>query len=169
MELREIDKESYQKKQRKVAIIFCSIFAVFALSISALLRNYYGNPEGENMAVNMAGVLIGLLITILIYSQVYTKPFFDDLRYSWNLKRTALKIQNHRHKWEDLLQSGNQTAATVLAFYHKATLQIQMLEKNEFGYNETVDRENKFLTECEKQGLSADANKFSIDMLEELN
>jgi len=168
VELREIDKELYQKKQRKVAIIFCSIFAVFGLGFSALLRHYFANPEGENMAVNLTGVLIGLLITLLIFSQVYTKPFFDELRYGWNLKRTALKIQNHRHKWEEQLRTGDQSAAIVLAFYYQATLQLQMLDKNEFGYNETKERQAQFIAQCEQLNLHVDANQFSIDLLEEL-
>ncbi len=169
MEIREIDKDVYQKKQRKVAILVCSVFAILGLSASALLRHYYGNAEGENMTVNLAGVLIGLLITIIIFSQVFKKPYFDDIRYTWNLKKRALQIQNHRHKWEQKLQDGSQTAATVLAFYHKATLQLQLLDKNEFGYNETVEREAKFLSDCEQLNLTPDAAQFSIDLLETLN
>ncbi|MCP4597006.1 DUF3087 family protein [Neptuniibacter sp.] len=168
MELREIDKEVYKQKQRKVAVVLCLIFAVLGLGLSALLRNYYGNPEGENMMVNLTGVLIGLILTIVLFSQVSSKPYFDELRYAWNLKKQALKIQNHRHKWEAMLEEGNQTAATVLAFYHKATLQLQQLERNEFGYSETVQRENKFLNRCDELGLSSDADAFSIDMLLQL-
>jgi hypothetical protein len=169
VKLQEIDKTTYQGKQRKVALVLCAVFASLGLGLSAILRNYYGNPEGENMAVNLAGVLIGLLVTIIGFSQVYSRPYFDELRYGWNLKRLALKIQNHRHKWEALLTEGNQTAATVLAFYHKATLQLQSLDKNEFGYNETLEREAEFIKQCDATGLSADADRFSIDMLDELN
>lgn len=168
MKLQEIDKTTYQKKQRKVALVLCIIFATLGLGLSAILRSYYGNAEGENMLVNLTGVLIGLLLTIAGFSQVYSRPYFDELRYGWNLKRLALKIQNHRHKWEERLEQGNQTAATVLAFYHKATLQLQSLDKNEFGYNETLEREAEFLSRCEAQNLSADAGDFSVDLLEQL-
>ncbi|WP_286237693.1 DUF3087 family protein [Neptuniibacter halophilus] len=165
MELQQIDKLIYKQKQRKVGIIGCLIFAALGLSISAALRHYYGNPEGENMAVNLAGVLTGLLITIAIFSQLVKKPYFDELRYGWNLKRQALKIQNHRHRWEKLLEEGNDTAAIVLAFYYQATLQLQSLDGNEFGYNESKEREAQFLSQCETLGLKADADQFSIDML----
>lgn len=168
MELREIDKGIYKKKQRKVGIVFALVFALIGLGLSAALRHYYGNVEGENMMVNLAGVLIGLIISIIIFTQVSKKPYFDELRYGWNLKRQALKIQNHRHRWEERLQSSDVTAATVLAFYHKATLQLQGLDGNEFGYNDSKEREAKFLAECEKLGVVADAGQYSIDMLLEM-
>lgn len=169
MKLQEIDKTVYQKKQRKVAIVLCLIFATLGLGISAFLRSQYGNPEGENMMVNLVGVIIGLLITIAGFSQICKKPYYDELRYAWNLKRLALKIQNHRHKWEEKMEQGDQAAATVLAFYHKATLQLQSLEKNEFGYNETLERETKFINRCDELKLDRDADNFNIGMLEDLN
>ncbi|WP_415898659.1 DUF3087 family protein [Neptuniibacter sp. QD48_11] len=165
MELREIDKVVYKQKQRKVGIVFSLIFAVIGLGLSAVLRHYYGNAEGENMMVNLTGVLIGLAISIIIFTQVAKKPYFDELRYGWNLKKQALKIQNHRHRWEERLKEGDTTAAIVLAFYHKATLQLQSLDGNEFGYSDSKERENKFLVECEKLSLDPDASKYSIDML----
>lgn len=165
MELQDIDKSVYKQKQRKAGILGCAVFATLGLGISAALRSYYGNPEGDNMAVNLTGVIIGLLITIAIFSQISKKPFFDELRYGWNLKRQALKIQNHRHRWEALLEEGSSNAAIVLAFYYKATLQLQNLDGNEFGYSDTLEREKRFLESCTQLGLEADAAKFSIDML----
>lgn len=168
MQLQAIDKNVYKQKQRKVAVVLCLIFAALGLGLSALLRSYYGGPEGENMMVNLAGVLTGLIITIILFSRVAGRTYFDELRYGWNLKKQALKIQNHRHRWEALLEEGNQTAATVLAFYYKATLQLQYLDGNEFGYSDTQSREEKFLTLCEEKGLVSDAEAFSIDMLLEV-
>ena len=168
MELREIDKAVFKQKQRRVAIVLALIFMALGLSLSALLRNYYGNPQGENMMVNLTGVIIGLLITIFLFSRVSGRPYFDELRYGWNLKRQALKIQNHRHRWEAMLEQGNATAATVLAFYYKATLQLQQLEGNDFGYSDTLAREQKFLAQCQQLSLVADAYQFNVGMLEEL-
>lgn len=168
MQLQEIDKAIYKQKQRKVAIVLCIIFAIIGLSLSALFRQQFGNPEGSNTWVNLSGVLLGAVITIVGFSQFKSRPYFDELRYAWNLKRQALKIQNHRHRWEQQLEQGDQTAATVLAFYHKATLQLQSLEGNDFGHTDSLKREAKFLEQCEQQQLTADASCFSIDMLEEL-
>ena len=169
MQLRTIDKEIYKQKQRRVALVLCVIFAVLGLSLSYVLRLYFGQAEGENMWVNLAGVLLGLVITLTVFSQFKSRPYFDELRYGWNLKRLALKIQNHRHRWEAQLEASDQTAATVLAFYHEATLQLQALERNEFGYSETVTRQNQFLERCEVLGLENNPDAFSIDMLEALD
>ncbi len=166
MELREIDKATYKQKQRTVGVVFCLIFAGLGLSISALLRHFYGGPEGENMAVNLTGVLIGLFISIVIFTQVISRPFFDELRYGWNLKRQALKIQNRRHRWEERLAEGDKTAATVLGFYYKATLQLQHLDGNEFGYSDTKKREDVFLKQCDEQQLDANPANFTSDMLD---
>ncbi|WP_299177172.1 DUF3087 family protein [uncultured Neptuniibacter sp.] len=168
MELQDIDKVIYKQKQRKTSLIFCLIFALLGLSISAVLRGYYGNPEGENMAVNLTGVLVGFIISIVVFSRVSRRPYFDELRYGWNLKRQALKIQNHRHRWEALLEKGDATAAIVLAFYYKATLQLQSLDGNEFGYNETKERENKFLLLCQEKSVTPDPDQYSVDLLEQV-
>lgn len=165
MELQEIDKTVYKQKQRKVALVLCLIFAVIGLSLSSLFRYYFGNADGSNTWVNLSGVLLGAAITIGVFSRFVSRPYYDELRYAWNLKRQALKIQNHRHRWEALLEENNDTAAIVLAFYYKATLQIQGLEGNDFGYNDTKERENKFLLQCQQLSLEADADRYSIDML----
>lgn len=165
MELQEIDKTIYKQKQRKVALVLCLIFAAISLSLSALLRHYYGNPEGANTVVNLAGVLTGALITWAGFSRIVGRSYYDELRYAWNLKRQALKIQNHRHRWEALLEEGSSTAAIVLAFYYKATLQIQGLEGNDFGYSDTQEREAVFLRKCDENALEADPHRYSIDML----
>ncbi|MDO6513136.1 DUF3087 family protein [Neptuniibacter sp. 2_MG-2023] len=165
MELKQIDKTIYKKKQRKVALILCLIFALIALGLSALLRNYFGNPEQANTMINLIGVLTGALITIGVFSRFVGRPYYDELRYAWNLKRQALKIQNHRHRWEVLLDEGDKTAAIVLAFYYKATLQIQSLEGNDFGFHDTEKREAKFLDQCQQKGLEADPHLYTIDML----
>lgn len=168
MQLQEIDKDIYKQKQRKVALVLCVIFAVLGIGLSTLMRHYFGQSEGSNTWVNLAGVLLGLAITIIGFSRVKSRPYFDELRYAWNLKRLALKIQNHRHRWEAQLEEKSQTAATVLAFYHQATLQLQALERNEFGYNESVTRQNGFLQRCEELELLSDPAQFSIDMLDTL-
>jgi len=165
VELQDIDKTIYKKKQRKVALILCLIFAAISLSLTALLRHYYGNPEGANTMVNLSGVLIGALITIGAFTRVVGRSYYDELRYAWNLKRQALKIQNHRHRWESLLEEGNETAAIVLAFYYKATLQIQSLEGNDFGYNDTKERELVFLNLCQEKAVTPDPHSYSLDML----
>lgn len=165
MELQEIDKTVYKQKQRKVALVLCLIFAVIGLGLSAVFRHYFGNEDGSNTWVNLSGVLLGALITIGVFSRFVTRPYYDELRYGWNLKRQALKIQNHRHRWEKLLEEKNETAAVVLAFYYKATLQVQSLEGNDFGYNDTKERENKFLLQCQELEVDADPSRYSIDML----
>lgn len=168
MQLQEIDKAIYKQKQRKVAVVLCIIFAIIGLSLSALFRQQFGNPEGSNTWVNLSGVLLGAVITIAGFTQVKSRPYFDELRYAWNLKRQALKIQNHRHRWEKQLEEGDQTAATVLAFYHKATLQLQSLEGNDFGHADSLKREEKFIALCNEKQLDSQADKFSVDLLEDL-
>lgn len=165
MKLRQIDKALYRSKQRKVALVFCSIFLVLGMSFAALLRDYAGNPEGSNMAVNLAGVIIGLVITGGIYAAVVSKPFFDEIRYAWNLKRQVLKIQNKKHIWKDKLEQGDQTAATVLAFYYAGVTQLQFLENNEFGQKEMEDECAEFEGRCAKHNLTHNAENFSIDLL----
>lgn len=165
MKLRQIDKAVYRMKQRKVAIIFCSIFLVLGLSISAMMRAWAGNPEGSNMAVNLTGVIIGLLITGGIYALVVKKPFFDEIRYAWKLKRQVLKIQNKKHIWKDKVEAGDQTAATVMAFYYAGVTQIQFLENNEFGQQEMMEEQAGFESRCAVHNLEHDADRFSVDML----
>ena len=166
MKLQHIDKDIYKQKQRKVALVLCVIFAVQGMIYSGLLRHYFGQAEGENMWINLFGVLSAVIITLVGFSRVAKRSYFDELRYAWNLKKLALKIQNHRHRWEALLEENNQTAATVLAFYHQATLQLQSLERNEFGYNETVQRNNAFMSRCDELELNANADDFNVGMLE---
>lgn len=165
VELQDIDKAVYKEKQRKVAIVLCIIFAVLGMSLSTLSRHWFGTPQGDNMWVNLAGVFAGLFITIFLFSRVSGREYYDELRYGWNLKKQALKIQNHRHRWEELLEEGNATAAIVLAFYYKATLQLQFLDGNEFGHSDTLERENKFLQRCNELNLEPNADQYSIDML----
>lgn len=165
MKLRQIDKALYRAKQRKVAIIFSSIFLVLGVSFAALLRDWAGNPEGSNMAVNLAGVIIGLLITGGIYALVIGKPYFDEIRYTWNLKRQVLKIQNKKHIWKEKVEQGDQTAATVMAFYYAGVTQLQFLENNEFGQKEMEDECAEFEGRCAARNLIHEADNFSIDML----
>jgi len=165
MKLQQVDKALYRQKQRKVAIIFGSIFLVLGLGIAALFRQWAGNPEGSNTMVNLAGVFTGLLITGGIFASVVAKPFFDEVRYAWNLKRQMLKIQNKKHIWKEKLETGNQEAATVLAFYYAGVTQLQFLENNEFGHKEMMDEKAVFESRCEALGLGYDPDRFSVDML----
>ncbi|MGB0467692.1 MAG: DUF3087 family protein [Pontibacterium sp.] len=168
MKLQEINKPVYRNKQRKLAIVFGSVFLVLGLSISAAFRAWSGNPEGENMSTNMAGVLLGMLITAGIFYLFKSRPYFDEIRYAWNLKRQVLKIQNKKHLWKDKVVAGDQTAATVMAFYYAGVIQLQHLENNEFGQKEMSDERAEFEARCVPHNLTHDANHFSIDMLLEV-
>lgn len=168
MKLREIDKPTFRKKQRNVAIVFCSVFLVLGLSIAAAFRHWGGNPEGENMLLNLAGVLIGLVITGGMFSLVSGNPYLEEVRYGWNLKRQVLKIQNKKHVWKERAIAGDQTAATVMAFYYAGVTQLQYLENNEFGQSEMAEERNEFEAQCAAHALEHDADAFTIDMLLEV-
>lgn len=165
MKIRKLDAVEYRKKQKKVAITLSLIFALLGLGLSALLRHFSGNPEGENMLVNLIGVLSGLLITISIYSRYKSHPYLEDIGYIWGMKKKVLNIQNKIHHWEEALQRGEQTAATVLAFYFEAGMELQRLENNEYGSSEMVKRYNRFQSECERLGLIASAEDFEEELL----
>lgn len=165
MKLQEIDKPTYRSKQRRVALVLASVFLVLGMSLAAVLRAWGGNPEGDNMMLNMAGVLIGLVITGGLLSLVAGKPYFDELRYAWNLKKQVLKIQNKKHLWRERAADGDQTAATVMAFYYAGVIQLQHLENNEFGQKEMAEERTEFESSCAQHNLIHDPGQFSVDML----
>ncbi|MFW1676243.1 DUF3087 family protein [Pontibacter sp. JAM-7] len=169
MTLREIDKTLYKQKQRKLALCLCVIFFILAMVFSTMLRTYFGNPEGSNTWVNLTGVLIGLALTAGLFTLVSGHASLDEIRYAWRLKRQTLKIQNKLHHWEANLAQGDQTAATVIAFYFQGVLQLQKLEGNDFGYSETRAREARFRNQCRELGLRANPEEFEQDLLVTLN
>lgn len=168
MKLQEIDKPTYRSKQRRVALVLASVFLVLGMSLAAGLRAWGGNAEGENMMLNMAGVLLGLVITGGMLSLVSGKPYFDELRYAWNLKKQVLKIQNKKHIWRERATEGNQTAATVMAFYYAGVIQLQHLENNEFGQKEMAEEREAFEKSCASHNLTYDPQQYTVDMLLEI-
>ena len=128
-EIRHLDPQLYRQQTRKSTLVVLVIFAVLAMSLSALVVALFGSPEGSNFRWNLAGVLLGLIATImLVRSLFWHQNWMQPAVYGWQLKRSLMSVTNVMHQVEAGVQAGSPEAMKLLRFYHLGQAEMHRLD-----------------------------------------
>ena len=98
-EIRHLDPQLYRQQTRKSTLVVLVIFAVLAMSLSALAVALFGSPEGSNFRWNLAGVLLGLVATImLVRSFFWHQNWMQPAVYGWPQATDDLSGPMEKHR-----------------------------------------------------------------------
>ncbi|WP_227369042.1 DUF3087 family protein [Halomonas sp. M20] len=118
------DPEQFRRKSRFMTIGVTAQFVVLGLVFSQLLTTRFGS----SLAMNAAGVLLGLLATSAMVAILRQKPWLQDQRYAWELKRHVTRVSAHLSRLRKVgLERHDPAALDLLAFYHQGIEQLNEL------------------------------------------
>lgn len=156
-ELQTLDPASFRQQTRNATLRIVAVFAVSAISLSALLVAWLGEPGGNNFRWNLTGVLLGLFFTSALVGGLFRKQqWMQASVYSWQLKRCLMRITNRMHALEAAVAAGQPEALCVLRFYHQALYHMHQLEGNDSCQNDLVQNMNQHAELLEQQQLPLD-------------
>lgn len=161
-EIRHVSPEQYRQQTRRSTLIVAAVFAVLAMSLSALAVVLFGSEAGSNFRWNLAGVLLGLAFTITLVRKIFwTQPWMASAVYGWQLKRSLMSITNVMHQVEAGVKAGSPEAMKVLRFYHLGLAEMHKLDGNPQALNDLggeVDRHRQAMLE---RGM--DIDQYQLD------
>lgn len=154
-ELQPLDPASFRQQTRHATLGIVALFAVSAISLSALLVAWLGEPGGNNFRWNLSGVLLGLLFTSALVGGLLRKQqWMQASVYSWQLKRCLMRITNRMHALEAAVAAGQPEALCILRFYHLALYHMHQLEGNDSGLNDLVQDMNQHAERLQQEQLT---------------
>ncbi len=163
-ELLDKDPLSYRQQTRRASIRIMLVFAASAMSLSALLTAWLGQPEASNFRWNLAGVILGLLLTSALTGGLFRKQSWMQASiYGWRLKRSLMRIGNQMHRLKPAIETGDPVALCILRFYHLALYQMHQLDGNETGSHDLVNDMNAHLERLQALGLPTEQRSFMAD------
>lgn len=130
MQLREINKNLYQKRFKQVALSLSVSLALLALIFSTLLIALFGGGRASNTGLNAAGVLIALALLLMALQKIKVRPFFAEVLYVWNLKQELNKISRRINKIKAAAEQGDRQAMVILNFAYQGSKQLWQLDDN---------------------------------------
>lgn len=168
-EIQHLDPQRYRQQTRKSTLVVVVIFAVLAMSLSALAVALFGSPEGGNFRWNLGGVLLGLAITIwLVRSVLWGQSWMQPAVYGWHLKRSLMSITNAMHRVEAGAQAGSPEAMKLLRFYHLGQLEMYRLDGNPQAADDLSDQMERHRQAMLEKGISTDQYRFDPAWLDSL-
>ena len=168
-EIRHPDPQLYRQQTRKSTLVVLVIFAVLAMSLSALVVALFGSPEGSNFRWNLAGVLLGLIATImLVRSLFWHQNWMQPAVYGWQLKRSLMSVTNVMHQVEAGVQAGSPEAMKLLRFYHLGQLEMHRLDGNPQAADDLSKQMEQHRKAMLEKGLSIEQYRFDPAWLNNL-
>lgn len=168
-EIRHLDPQLYRQQTRKSTLVVLVIFAVLAMSLSALVVALFGSPEGSNFRWNLAGVLLGLIATImLVRSLFWHQNWMQPAVYGWQLKRSLMSVTNVMHQVEAGVQAGSPEAMKLLRFYHLGQLEMHRLDGNPQAADDLSKQMEQHRKAMLEKGLSIEQYRFDPAWLNNL-
>ena len=161
-EIRHISPEHYRQQTRKSTLIVAAVFAVLAMSLSALAVVLFGREAGSNFRWNLAGVLLGLALTITLVRKIFwTQTWMASAVYGWQLKRSLMSITNVMHQVEAGVAAGSPEAMKVLRFYHLGLAEMHKLDGNSQALDELGGEVHRHRQAMLERGM--DIDQYQLD------
>ncbi|GGC91065.1 DUF3087 family protein [Halopseudomonas salina] len=156
-EIQHLDPQRYRQQTRKSTLVIVVIFAVLAMSLSALAVALFGSTEGSNFRWNLGGVLLGVALTIVLVRYVFWhQSWMQPAVYGWQLKRSLMSVTNVMHQVEAGVQAGLPEAMKLLRFYHLGQVEMHRLDGHPQAADELSGPLEKHRQAMLETGLSID-------------
>ncbi|QTF92340.1 DUF3087 family protein [Halomonas sp. BM-2019] len=138
------DPETYRRKGRLISLAMAGQLIVFGLVFSQLLQAIFDG----GFWLNVVGVLLGLVATSLVFAVLRERPWMTEVRYVWQLKHHLSRVSVYLPALRRGAEEGNDTALTILTFYHQGMAQLAELN------GRTLDDDAELLAERQKIRLA---------------
>lgn len=156
-EIQHRDPQLYRQQTRKSTLAVVVIFAMLAMSLSALAVVLFGSPEDSNFRWNLGGVLLGVAITIVLVRLVFWRQsWMQPAVYGWQLKRSLMSVTNVMHRVEAGVQAGSPEAMKLLRFYHLGQVEMHRLDGHPQAADDLSGQMEKHRQAMLEMGLSID-------------
>ena len=166
MQLKEIDKERYGKHYKQIMFMVVGVLAVVSLTVSTVLIQLVGGPEGENFWLNVAGVVVGAMVVAAGFRKYRHHDYMYEVVYVWDLKQMLNKIYRKQKAIKAAVTEGDREAMIIMNWSYAGSRQLYRLDNNTI----TMEELNKAASELEQtiadHGFDITAEDFDPQMLE---
>lgn len=166
MQLKDINKERYAKHYKQVMFMVVAVLAVVSLTVSTVLIQLIGGPDGENFWLNVAGVVVGALVVAAGFRKYRRHEYMYEVVYVWDLKQMLNKIYRKQKAIKAAVAGGDREAMIIMNWSYTGSRQLYRLDNNTI----TMEELNKAASELEstiaEHGFEISTDDFDPRMLE---
>ena len=168
MQLQHIDKKIYRSHLKHVILLVVISMLVIALSISTLLIEVIGKPEGSNFLLNLFGVIFAVAVVISVVYKNRLHPYMHEVLYVWQLKQELNAIYRQSAKLKPAIESKNQNALIIQYFNLQGSIQLYELDDNDLTLNDLKADLQALEIELQRVGIVPDTGLYRRALLEVL-
>ncbi|WP_299201600.1 DUF3087 family protein [uncultured Amphritea sp.] len=166
MQLKQINKERYAKHYKQIMIGAVVVVAAIALTLSTLLIQLIGNPEGSNFWLNLSGVVVGGVVVLSLLRRYREHDYMYEVVYVWELKQMLNKIYRKQKKIMAAVETGDREAMVIMNWSYNGSEQLYNLDNNTITMDD-LHRSKKALEQTiEKSGFTVTMEDFQPAMLD---
>lgn len=165
MQLKEIDKNSYQKRYKMVFAAIVAILISVSLLSSTLLISWLSTPNQSNFILNLAGVVIAAIVASYLLYHFRKHPFMNEVVYVWNLKKQLNSIYRKQHKIEPLIDENNKDAMIIMNYMYQGSKQLYELDNNTITMNDLTIKINHLNTKITENNFTISTDDYQTTLL----
>lgn len=166
MQLKKINKERYGTHYKQIMIGSVIVLAVIALSISTLLIQLVGNPDGSNFWLNLVGVIVAGIVVASLFRRYREHEYMYEVMYVWDLKQMLNKIYRKQKKIKEAIAEGDREAMVIMNWSYQGSKQLYLLDNNTI----TLDDLQRAMDELEQtvaeHNFTVTTEEFRSEMLD---
>ena len=166
MQLRQIDKNRYSRHYKIVFAAIVAALIVISIGSSALMIQFFGNPEQSNFILNLAGVVIAAVAVSYALYRLRNHPFMDEVVYVWNLKHQLNRIYRKQRKIEPLIDDNNVDAMVIMNYIYQGSKQLYELDDNTITMDELAIKINHLQAKLDETGIQVSTDQYDPSLLD---
>ncbi len=166
MQLKQINKERYAKHYKQIMIGVVILLAVIALSVSTLLIQLVGNPDGSNFWFNVTGVVAGAVVVVSLLQRYREHEYMYEVIYVWDLKQMLNKIYRKQKKIKAAIETGDRDAMVIMNWSYNGSEQLYNLDNNTITMEDLHRSMRELEQTIENHGFTVSTEDFRPEMLD---
>lgn len=168
-EIKPFDPQLYRQQTRRSTLLVAATFVLLTLLCSTLAVKLFGQPGGDNFRLNIAGVIVALVLTIALVRGVFwSQPWMAAAVYSWQLKRSLMRITNVMHHVTAGVRVEDPLSMKILRFYHLGVSQMHLLDGNSSEHVQMLAEIDQHQQKMTTLGIELDQSRFDSEWIKQL-
>lgn len=160
MQLREIDKSTYQKRLRNVFIGMAVALLILSPLLSMLLISVFSEPDASHFMHNVAGAIMAAGIVFFVLTKLRQHPYMEEVVYVWDLKLQLSQIHRRQRKIEAAVENDDRDAMIIMNFQYRGSKQLYELDDNTITMEELTAKIIRHDEVLEQAGLTVSTDAF---------
>ncbi|WP_428036877.1 DUF3087 family protein [Amphritea sp.] len=166
MQLKQINKERYAKHYKQIMIGAVVVVAAVALTLSTVLIQLIGNPEGSNFWLNLTGVITGGVVVLSLLRHYRDHEYMYEVVYVWDLKQLLNKIYRKQKKIMAAVEEGDRDAMVIMNWSYSGSEQLYNLDNNTITMEDLLRSKKTLEQTIERSGFTVTTDDFQPTMLD---